>query len=98
MGVRSWSDPDSVECGTGSLSANLGNEPRTVKPPVQLTHICFSSSRLWVSSSRTRFCSARVLGAIEPMFPARDRARPSAMRGPVLAPPCTRHHYREMRV
>jgi hypothetical protein len=33
--------------------------------------ICFKSSRLWASSARTRFCSARGLGRIKAMFPPR---------------------------
>ena len=54
---------------------------------------CFSSSRLCRIISRTRF--------VLPYFPQeyspcsqrerRDLAKPSGVRGPVLAPPCIRH-------
>ena len=54
-------NPDSLEYGNGSLPTKMRDEPhRTVKPPLQPTCICFNSSRLWVSSSRARFCSARA--------------------------------------
>jgi hypothetical protein len=37
---------------------NRGSTPYTVTPAVQSACICFKSSRLWASRSRTRFCSA----------------------------------------
>jgi hypothetical protein len=40
--------------------------PYTVKPPVQPISICFKSSRLWVSSSRVPFCSARASAESRP--------------------------------
>jgi hypothetical protein len=60
---------------------------------VQPACICFKNSRLWLSSSRTRFCSARAAAEYCPCFQRAclDRSSPSAVRGPVLAPPCMRH-------
>ena len=58
---------DSTESGAFSfcmpllwLAKFLGPSPCAVKPSVQPACICFKSSRLWLSSSRTRFCSARA--------------------------------------
>jgi len=58
-----------------------------------LTHNRFSSSRLSRTSSRTRFCSALPSEEYSPCFQRerRDLAKPSGVRGPVLAPPCIRH-------
>lgn len=52
----------------------------------------FSSSRLCRISSRTRFCSALPSEEYSPCFKRerRDLAKPSGVRGPVLAPPCIR--------
>jgi hypothetical protein len=56
-------------------------------------HNPFSSSRLCRISSRTRFCSALPSEEYSPCFQRerRDLAKPSGVRGPVLAPPCIRH-------
>src|ERR1035441_5825860 len=57
------------------------------------SYICFSSSRLCRMRSRTRFRSALFSAEYSPCFQRerRDLARPSGVRGPVLAPPCIRH-------
>jgi hypothetical protein len=69
------------------------NPHAPLRHPVQSACICFKSSRFWASSSRTRFCSATASAEYCPCFQRdrRDRARPSAVRGPVLAPPYIRH-------
>lgn len=60
------------------------------QPSVQSAYTCFKRSRLWVSSSRTRLCSARASAEHRPCFQraCRDRANLPDMRGPVLAPAC----------
>jgi hypothetical protein len=56
-------------------------------------HNRVSSSRLFRISSRMRFCSALPSEEYSPCFQRerRDLAKPSGVRGPVLAPPCIRH-------
>ena len=46
--------------GARDVRPKCGMSPCTVKLPAQPTCICFNSSRLWVSSSRTRFCSINL--------------------------------------
>jgi len=55
-------------------------------------HNRFNSSRLCWICSRMRFCSALTSEEYRPCFQRerRDFAKPSGVRGPVLAPPCIR--------
>ena len=54
-----------------------------MKPPVQPASICFKSSRLWASSSRTRFCSARASTKSRPRIP-RGRRHPAVHGHPAF--------------
>jgi hypothetical protein len=68
-------------------------QPIYGSPELLADCIRFNSSRLCRSRSRTSFCSARASAEYSPCFQRarRDRASPSGVRGPVLAPPCMRH-------
>jgi hypothetical protein len=62
--------------------------PCTVSLSVQPACICFKSSRLWVRSSRTRFCSARAWAESRPRIPrGRGRAVHRHLSFQVLSPP-----------
>ena len=46
--------------GREMVNKSLAQVDNNPQPPVQPACICFKSSRLWASRSRTRFCSARA--------------------------------------
>ena len=61
-----------------AMGQNRGSTPCT-PTPIKLACICFKSVRLWSSSSRTRFCSARAPRRIisASPFQCRDASRRS---------------------
>ena len=72
-----------THCYGADVSADgdkLGRTPCTVTPHDQSTRMCFKSSRLLLSSSRTRFCSARASAEYCPCFSEARRARPFQFR------------------
>lgn len=83
-----WFESGSGSDHPGGQQANGGCTP----DHGMTDHSCFSNSRLCWTSSRTRFCSALLSEEYSPCFQRerRDLAKPSGVRGPVLAPPCIR--------